>query len=218
MKIAALVFDDITALDLIGPLEVFGNIPGTEIVFVGASETVTAERTGLALGAPARFEDVAEADILIVPGGYGTRPLTKDQPTLDWIRAIDETTTWTTSVCTGALLLAAAGLLDGRPATTHWLAYDELRALGAEPTEQRVVFSDKYVTGAGVSAGIDMALELTRAIHGPELAQAIQLGIEYDPQPPFDSGAPSKADPAIVELLRTRAAPPHAEPDEGRSR
>lgn len=202
MKIACLVFDDITALDLIGPLEVFGNIPGTEFVFVGETATVTAERTGLQLAAPARFADVTEADILIVPGGFGTRPLTKHQPTLDWVRAIDKTTTWTTSVCTGSLVLAAAGLLDGRPATTHWAVYDELRELGAEPTEQRVVFSDKYVTGAGVSAGIDMALTLVEKLYGPELAQAIQLGIEYDPQPPFDSGAPSKADPAIVDLVR----------------
>ena len=212
MKIAALVFDEITLLDLVGPMEVFGNIPGVEIAFVGASETVTAERTGLTINAPARFEDVTEADVLIVPGGFGTRPLTKDEATLDWIRAIDKTTTWTTSVCTGALLLGAAGLLEGRPATTHWLTYDELRAFGAEPTEQRVVFSDKYVTGAGVSAGIDMALELVKEIYGPELSQAIQLGIEYDPQPPFDAGAPSKADPAIVELLRsTMTAPDQAQ-------
>lgn len=213
MKVAALLFEDITALDLIGPLEVLGNVPGAEIEFVGASETATAERTGLTLGTPARFEDVSEADILIVPGGYGTRPLTKDAETLDWVRAIDQTTTWTTSVCTGALVLAAAGLLDGRPATTHWLAYDELRALGAEPTEQRVVFSDKYVTGAGVSAGIDMALELVNKMYGPEFTQAIQLGIEYDPQPPFDGGAPSKADPAIVELLRSRMPTMSEEPD-----
>lgn len=202
MKIAALVFDDITLLDLIGPLEVFGNIPGAEFVFVAANGTVTAERTGLTVNAPARFEDVTEVDVLIVPGGFGTRPLTKDEPTLEWIRAIDKTTDWTTSVCTGALVLAAAGLLKGRPATTHWLTYYELREFGAEPTEQRVVFSDKYVTGAGVSAGIDMALELVQKIYGPELSQAIQLGIEYDPQPPNDSGAPSKADPAIVELVR----------------
>lgn len=202
MKIAALVFDDITLLDLVGPLEVFGNIPGTEFVFVAVDGTVTAERTGLTVNAPARFEDVTQADVLIVPGGFGTRPLTEDQATLDWIRAIDKTTTWTTSVCTGALVLAAAGLLEGRPATTHWLTYDELRSFGAQPTEQRVVFSDKYVTGAGVSAGIDMALELVNKIYGPELSQAIQLGIEYDPQPPFDKGSPSKADPAIVDLLR----------------
>jgi transcriptional regulator GlxA family with amidase domain len=202
MKIATLVFDDVTALDMVGPLEVFGNIPGSEFVYVSPSGSVSAERTGLGLAATAGFDDVDSADILLVPGGLGTRPLTKDQATLDWIRAIDKTTTWTTSVCTGALVLAAAGLLDGRPATTHWMTYDELRAFGAEPTSERVVFSDKYVTGAGVSAGIDMALRLVQKMYGDEFSQAIQLGIEYDPQPPFDAGSPDKADPAIVELVR----------------
>ena len=124
---------------------------------------------------------------------------------LDWLRAADRTSTWTTSVCTGSLILAAAGLLDGRPATGHWLAMDELRRLGAQPTGQRVVFDGKIVTGAGVSAGIDMALTLAERIAGPEVAQAIQLGIEYDPQPPFDAGAPEKAPAAIVELLRARS-------------
>lgn len=208
LKIAALVFDDITALDLIGPLEVFGNVPGAAVTFVGATETVTAERTGLTLGALAHFDELTTADLLLIPGGFGTRALTEDRPTIEWIRSIDRTTTWTTSVCTGALLLAAAGLLDRRPATTHWLACEELREFGAVPTDRRVVFSDKYVTAAGVSAGIDMALALVDRMHGPELTQAIQLGIEYDPQPPFDSGAPSKADPAIVELVRRAGTAP----------
>jgi putative intracellular protease/amidase len=202
MKVAALVFDDLTALDLIGPLEVLGNLPGTEFAYVSPSETIRAERTGLGFSQVQKFDEVTSADILLVPGGKGTRPLIKHEPTLQWLREIDKTTTWTTSVCTGALLLAAAGLLNGRPATTHWLAYDELRALGAEPTSERVVFSDKYVTGAGVSAGIDMALRLVQQLYGDELSQAIQLGIEYDPQPPFDAGSPEKADPAIAELVR----------------
>jgi transcriptional regulator GlxA family with amidase domain len=120
---------------------------------------------------------------------------------LEWIRAVDQTTTWTTSVCTGALLLAAAGLLEGRPATTHWLARETLAELGADPVGERVVFDGKYVTGAGVSAGIDMALTLVTEIYGPEVAQAVQLGIEYDPQPPHDAGAPEKADDQIVELV-----------------
>jgi transcriptional regulator GlxA family with amidase domain len=150
----------------------------------------------------AGFDEVDDADILLIPGGQGTRRLIKDEPTLEWIRKVDQTTTWTTSVCTGSLLLAAAGLLNGRSATTHWMARDLLEKLGATPTPERVVFSDKYVTAAGVSSGIDMALELAQKIHGDDLAQAIQLFIEYDPQPIFDSGSPEKADPEIVRLVR----------------
>lgn len=202
MKIATLIFEDITALDIIGPLEVFGFISEAEFVHVAASNSVDAERTGMVLQANATFDEVDSADILVVPGGFGTRPLTKDEPTLDWIRKIDQTTTWTTSVCTGSLLLAAAGLLDGRPATTHWNAYEDLAKYGAEPTAERVVFSDKYVTAAGVSSGIDMALTLLREIYGPEFAQAIQLGIEYDPQPPFDSGSPAKAGPELTAAVQ----------------
>jgi putative intracellular protease/amidase len=202
VKVAALIFDNITALDLIGPLEVLGNLPNAEFAYVSPSESITAEHTGLAFANVQDFDEVDSADILLIPGGQGTRPLVKHEPTIEWIRKIDKTTTWTTSVCTGALLLAAAGLLEGRPATTHWMARDLLGRLGAQPTPERVVFSDKYVTAAGVSSGIDMALRLVQEIHGDDLAQAIQLFIEYDPQPPFDSGSPEKADPAIVDLVR----------------
>jgi putative intracellular protease/amidase len=202
MKIAALVFDDLTALDLFGPLEVLGNFPQTEFVYVTPDDSIAAERTGLKIDVTAGFDEVDDADILLIPGGQGTRRLIKDEPTLEWIRKVDQTTTWTTSVCTGSLLLAAAGLLNGRSATTHWMARDLLEKLGATPTPERVVFSDKYVTAAGVSSGIDMALELAQKIHGDDLAQAIQLFIEYDPQPIFDSGSPEKADPEIVRLVR----------------
>jgi transcriptional regulator GlxA family with amidase domain len=122
-------------------------------------------------------------------------------PIIDWVRAAHPTTTFTTSVCTGALILGAAGLLDGLPATTHWCAYEHLRGLGAEPTEQRVVFADRIATAAGVSAGIDLALALVGRLHGDDVAHAVQLGIEYDPQPPYDSGSPSKARPEIRELV-----------------
>jgi transcriptional regulator GlxA family with amidase domain len=137
-----------------------------------------------------------------VPGGFGNRMLLEHEPLHEWIRGVHETSTWTTSVCTGSLLLAAAGLLDGAPATTHWLARDVLAELGANPVPDRVVEHGKIITAAGVSSGIDMALELVTKINGKEVAQAVQLGIEYDPQPPHDAGAPEKAPPEIVELVR----------------
>jgi transcriptional regulator GlxA family with amidase domain len=143
-----------------------------------------------------------------VPGGPGTREMLEPQPLHDWLRAIDATTHWTTSVCTGALLLGAAGLLDGLEATTHWSAFDTLATLGARPTQSRVVQQGKVVTAAGVSAGIDMALWLAAQIAGDEVAKAIQLGIEYDPQPPFDSGSVAKASPETKELVRLATSPP----------
>jgi transcriptional regulator GlxA family with amidase domain len=137
-----------------------------------------------------------------VPGGNICRQMARDgDPVIDWVRSAHEHTTYTTAVCTGTLLLASAGLLQGLRATTHWVAYDELRTYGAEPTEQRVVFQDKIVTGAGVSAGIDLALEVIAKLSGPEVAQSAQLNIEYDPQPPFDTGSPSKAPQAIKDTL-----------------
>jgi transcriptional regulator GlxA family with amidase domain len=142
---------------------------------------------------------------VLVPGGPGEVAARTGGPALEWLRGVHETTTWTTSVCTGSLILAAAGLLDGRRATSHWLALDKLRELGAEPVSERVVFDGKIVTGAGVSAGIDMSLTLAEKVAGAEVAQAIQLGIEYDPQPPFDAGSPGKAPAEIVDALRARS-------------
>jgi transcriptional regulator GlxA family with amidase domain len=163
------------------------------------------------------FDEVPEPDVLLVPGGLVTRVVAAEGgPIVDWIRAAHQTTTYTTSVCTGALLLGAAGVLDGLRATTHWLAYDHLRRYDADPTEERVVFEGKVVTGAGVSAGIDLALTLVDKIHGPEVAQAVQLGIEYDPQPPHDTGAPSKAPAEIRELVS--AVMSEAEADLARSK
>jgi transcriptional regulator GlxA family with amidase domain len=143
--------------------------------------------------------------VIVVPGGYGTRALMHEEVLLDWVRAAHETSQWTTSVCTGALVLGSAGILDGVEATTHWLLLDKLAELGAVPVSRRVVEQGKVITAAGVSSGIDMALTLAARIGGEELAQAIQLAIEYDPQPPFDSGSTSKASPAIVELARNRS-------------
>jgi transcriptional regulator GlxA family with amidase domain len=202
MQVAYLLYDRFTALDVTGPHDVLNSVPGVESIFVGEEAgPYRNESDTLSLVADKSLDEVTNPDILVVPGGYGTRALLDHEPLLGWIRAVDETTTWTTSVCTGALLLAAAGLLDGRPATTHWLARETLAGLGADPVEDRVVFDGKYLTGAGVSAGIDMALALVTEIYGPEVAQAVQLGIEYDPQPPHDAGAPEKADGQIVELV-----------------
>lgn len=202
MQVAYLLYDRFTALDITGPHDVLNSVPGTESVFV-AEETgpVRNESDTLSLVADAAISDVRSPDIVVVPGGFGTRAVLDHEPLLDWIRTAHETTTWTTSVCTGALLLAAAGLLDGAPATTHWLARDLLGELGAKPVPDRVVQHGKIMTAAGVSSGIDMALRLVQLIHGDEVAQAVQLGIEYDPEPPLDAGSPEKAPQAIVEVV-----------------
>jgi putative intracellular protease/amidase len=206
MQTAILLYDRFTALDAIGPYEVLSRIPGAEVTFV--AEQIGPVRTDngmLTVQVERTIDEVPAPEVLLVPGGPGEVAARAGGPALDWLRAADGTSTWTTSVCTGSLILAAAGLLAGRRATTHWLAFDELRRLGAEPVPERVVFDGKLVTAAGVSAGIDMALALTASIAGDEVAQAIQLSIEYDPQPPFDAGSPEKAPEAIVELLRHRS-------------
>jgi transcriptional regulator GlxA family with amidase domain len=208
MQIAILIFDKLTALDAIGPYEVLRSVPGWEIKFVGPEKgQVRTDSGALGLSADYSLEEVSEADIVLVPGGEGNRPLLSDEAVLSWLRRIDAGSKWTTSVCTGSLVLAAAGLLDGRRATSHWLYFDQLRELGANPVGGRFVEDGKVLTAAGVSAGIDMALHLVGQEAGPEVAQAIQLGIEYDPQPPFDAGSPSKAPAPIVELVSGVAAP-----------
>ncbi|HMF05201.1 MAG TPA: DJ-1/PfpI family protein [Acidimicrobiia bacterium] len=203
MQIAIGLYPGFTALDAIGPYAVFTNVPGADVVLCAEQKGLLADESGLLrLDVEHTFDEVSEPDVLLVPGGLVTRVVAAEGgPIVDWIRAAHETTTYTTSVCTGALLLGAAGVLDGLRATTHWLAYDHLRHYDAHPTEERVVFEGKVVTGAGVSAGIDLALTLVDKIYGPEVAQAVQLGIEYDPQPPHDTGAPSKAPDEIRELV-----------------
>ena len=203
MDIAILLFDRFESLDAVGPFEVLRNLPGANVTFVARKAGPVRNSSGaLAIVADKSIAEVTAADILVVPGGFGQAALMEDEEILGWIRAIDATTTWTTSVCTGSLLLAAAGLLRGKKATSHWLALEQLPAHGAEPTLERVVVQGKIVTAAGVSSGIDMALTLASMIAGDDVAQAIQLGIEYDPQPPFDAGSPQKAPAHIVELLR----------------
>jgi putative intracellular protease/amidase len=206
MKIAILLYERLTALDAIGPYEVLSRLPGASVTFVAAEPgPVRTDNGMLTLLAERSIEDVADPDIVLLPGGPGEVAARAGSGVLEWVRAAHETTTWTTSVCTGSLILAAAGLLEGRRATSHWLALEELGRLGAVAVSDRVVFDGKIVTAAGVSAGIDMALALAARIAGEEVAQAIQLSIEYDPQPPFDAGSPEKAPPAIVELLRERS-------------
>jgi putative intracellular protease/amidase len=201
MDIALLIFPRLTALDAIGPYEVLQRLPGAQVKFVGAERGMyRTEQNMLGLNADFAMSEVTSADILLVPGGMGTRPLMEDEPTLEWIRAIDAGSDWTTSVCTGSLLLGAAGLLKGKQATTHWAAMDMLKPLGAIPTSERVVEQGKIITAAGVSSGIDMALTLAAHIAGDEAARAIQLGIEYDPQPPFDSGSLAKASEETRDL------------------
>ncbi len=206
MNIAILLYDEFTALDAIGPYEVLSRLPGASVAFVAHEPGAFRTDNGmLTLLAERSLDDLRRPDVVLVPGGPGEVAARAGGAALDWLRDADRTSTWTTSVCTGSLILAAAGLLDGRRATTHWLAFDELRRLGAEPVDERVVFDGKLVTAAGVSAGIDMALALAARIAGDTVAQAIQLSIEYDPQPPFDAGSPHKAPAEIVELLRSRS-------------
>ena len=203
MKIAIPIFDRVTALDAVGPYEVLSRLPGAELKFVGFEPgPVKTDNGMLSLNVEVALEDYVEPDVLVFPGGFGTRPLMQDQRMLDWVRSVDQGTEWTTSVCTGSLVLGAAGLLNGLEATTHWAAMNVLEGLGATPTSRRVVEQGKIVTAAGVSSGIDMALMLAGRIAGDDVAQAIQLGIEYDPQPPYDSGSPEKAPPHVVQIVR----------------
>jgi transcriptional regulator GlxA family with amidase domain len=203
MQIAIGLFPEFTALDVVGPYQVFTYMPGVDVILCAATTGVVTDDHGLLhFRVDATFDDVPAPEVLVAPGGQITHRMIRDgDPIIDWIRAAHPHTAYTTSVCTGALLLAAAGLLDGRRATTHWASYDTLSTLGASPTEARVVDEGRIVTAAGVSAGIDLALTLVGRLNNPETAQAIQLGIEYDPQPPFDAGAPTKAPPEIRELV-----------------
>ncbi len=204
MKIAIPIFDQVTALDAIGPYEVLSRLPGAELKFLSFEPgPVRTDNRMLALHADGVLEDMPDPDIFVVPGGFGTRALMRDERMLAWVRQAHETSQWTTSVCTGSLVLGAAGLLDGLEATTHWAAMDTLAKTGALPAGRRVVQQGKIVTAAGVSSGIDMALWLAGQVAGDVVAQAIQLGMEYDPQPPYDAGSPEKAPAEIVDFIRS---------------
>lgn len=206
MQIAILIFDKLTALDAVGPYEVLRSVPGWEVKFVGPEKgPVRTDCGALGLNVDYSLEEVSGADVVLVPGGKGNRPLLADENVLAWLREADAKSKWTTSVCTGALVLGAAGLLEGKRATTYWPFLEQLSEYGAEPVGGRYVEDGKTITAAGVSAGIDMAFHLVAQEVGPEVAQAVQLGIEYDPQPPFDSGSPDKAADPIVELIDSMA-------------
>ncbi|OJZ72004.1 thiamine biosynthesis protein ThiJ [Mycobacterium paraffinicum] len=199
--VAIPLFPRVTALDAVGPYEVLQRVPSVEVVFVGHRRgEVRTENGMLGLCCDARFDEVAAPDVVLVPGGIGTRRLIHDETIRTWLQAVHPGTTFTTSVCTGALLLAAAGLLEGLTATTHWRANDLLNELGAHYVPERVVehLPQRIITAAGVSSGIDMALRLVELLVDRQAAQAAQLMIEYDPQPPFDAGSLAKADEATV--------------------
>jgi len=202
MQIALALYPGFTALDIIGPFQTLADVPGLDCEFVAAHAGPVMDHSGrLAMVATGAFVDVTEPDVIVVPGGM-VLPTGESDPVVQWIRAVHPTTTWTTSVCTGSLFLAAAGVLDGVDATGHWAAMDVLEGLGACPTGQRVVERGKVITAAGVSAGIDMGLTLVAHLFGDDMAKAIQLAIEYDPQPPFDAGSPEKAGPELTELMQ----------------
>jgi putative intracellular protease/amidase len=209
MNIAIPVFDGLTALDAVGPYEVLSRLPGANVQLLAAEAGPIRTHAGtLTLLAEATFDEVIDPEVVVVPGGHVTHALLSDERLLGWLRRAHESSQWTTSVCTGSLLLAAAGILDGLEATTHWLALDTLARYGANAVSRRVVEQGKVITAAGVSAGIDMALTLAAHIAGEEAAKAIQLSMEYDPQPPFDCGSPGKAPKEIVDLVRAAAGSP----------
>jgi len=209
VKIAFVLYPGFTALDITGPFQVLGMVPGHEAVFVAEKAGPVTDDTGRCqLIASASFDELTAPDVVVIGGSLFNRE--PDRPVVEWLRRVHPTTGWTTSVCTGSIYLAAAGILDGQDATTHWAWAGELERRGASYTEQRVVEHGKVITAAGVSAGIDMALILLARMHGSGLAQIVQLGIEYDPQPPFDAGSPSKAPAEVVEYVRAQLSAPEA--------
>jgi transcriptional regulator GlxA family with amidase domain len=202
MQTAIVLYPGFTALDVIGPYEVLGRLPDAETVFVAETPgLVRNDLRGLSVDVVARLDDVPEPDVVLVGGGPGHAEQMSDGPLHDWLRRVDRPSTWMTSVCTGSLILAAAGVLAGRRATCHWGALEQLSGFDVTPVNERVVIDGHYATGAGVSAGIDMALTLAGLIAGDDVAQAVQLLIEYAPQPPYDSGSKDTASPEVVEKL-----------------
>ncbi|TPG20516.1 DJ-1/PfpI family protein [Sphingomonas koreensis] len=206
ITIAFLLFPDVTQLDLTGPAQVLSRLGNARIDLVAKTRDRVPTDAGFALLPTATFDELHAADILCIPGGIGTSDAIEDAATLDWVRNAAARATWITSVCTGSLVLGAAGLLQGYRATTHWAAHHLLAGFGAIPVNQRVVFDRNRVTGGGVTAGIDFALALTAAIRGEEHAKFVQLSLEYDPAPPFDAGSPEAAGAAMQARYRAIAS------------
>ena len=203
VSVGLVLYPRFTALDIVGPFQTLVDVPGLDVIFVAEKTGPVRDHTGrLSLVATKSFAEVDQLDVLVVPGGMADSGLVATDPVVEFVKRIHPTTTWTTSVCTGSIFLATAGVLRGIEATTHWASYERLRALGAIPVETRVVRRGKVITAAGVSSGIDMGLVLVAAMFGDEMAQVIQLAIEYDPQPPFDAGAPAKVTPELLAMVQ----------------
>jgi transcriptional regulator GlxA family with amidase domain len=200
VKIAYVLYPDFTALDLVGPYEVISRWPDAEVHFVASSPEPVRCDVGLTVIPTDTPETLPGPDLIVVPGTGNPLPVLDDEVLIEWLRAAAPRCQWTASVCTGAGLYAAAGLLEGKKTTTHWAFRDNLRAMGVEVVADRVVWQGNHISGAGVSAGIDMALALTERVHGRKLAESLQLSIEYDPQPPFDTGSPDKASASTLRL------------------
>ena len=205
MHLAFLLFPGVTQLDLTGPVQFLSRLPGAKVDLVWESLDPVPTDAGFSILPTATFDQVRQADVLCVPGGMGVAAVIDNAPALDWVRHIGNQADWVTSVCTGALILGGAGLLRGYRATTHWAWHDQLSLFEALPIQQRVVFDRNRVTGGGVTAGIDFALALIARIAGEDHARAVQLGLEYDPAPPFDAGSPDKAGAALVAVYHARA-------------
>ncbi|MBB4154816.1 cyclohexyl-isocyanide hydratase [Sphingomonas jinjuensis] len=204
MTIAFLLFPNVTQLDLTGPAQVLARLGDSTLHLVAKMRDPVPTDAGFSILPTASFNDVPGADILCVPGGFGTNAAIADDETIEWVRSVGERATWVTSVCTGSLILGAAGLLRGYRAGCHWAQRHHLPLFGAEPVAERVVVDRNRVTGGGVTAGIDFALTLTALIRGEDHAKAVQLSLEYDPHPPFDAGSPERAGAALVEAVKAR--------------
>lgn len=205
LRVAFLLFPNVTQLDLTGPAQVLSRLGRARIDLVWHNLDPVATDAGFSILPTATFADVPAADILCVPGGTGVADVIADDEAMAWVAGVGASARWVTSVCTGSLVLGAAGLLRGYQAATHWAWLDQLSLFGAEPVAARTVVDRNRVTGGGVTAGIDFALTLTAAIRGDDHARLVQLSLEYDPQPPFDAGSPERAGPALVETYRRRA-------------
>lgn len=205
MHIAFLLFPNVTQLDLTGPAQFLSRLPGAKVDLVWDSRDPVPTDAGFSILPTATFAEVPKADLICVPGGIGVAKVIDHEPALDWVRQVGSEAQWVTSVCTGALILGAAGLLKGYKATTHWAWHDLLSLFGAEPVQARHVIDRNRATGGGVTAGIDFALALMAEIAGEDHARAVQLALEYDPDPPFDGGSPAKAGQALVDVYTARA-------------